>query len=237
MKKLKPTNCHECEQADCYMLNHCSADWIDFVNKSKSCFQVKKGEPIFNEGDKVEGVYFIQEGKAKVFKVGVNHKEQIFRFVKSGDILGFKGWEREKMSISASALENSKICFINRNDFDEILKNNSKLTYDLMSFYANELYKSEVKARNLAQMSVVELVATSLLYIYKVYGENKEGYLDVCLSRQELASLSGTTKEQVSKYLSEFNEEGIIITDKRAIKLLSTNKLRKISEKYLEKLK
>lgn len=231
--KKKTINCQECKNLDCTILKNCSLDWLNYINTSKTCFQVKKGDIILHEGNIVEGIHFIQEGKVKVFKTGVNSREQIVRLSKSGDILGHRGWERNKMPISASAIENSIICFVNNNDFSNTLKHNAKLTYDLMLFYANELYFSEVKARNLAQMSVIELVADALLYIHEVYGEDTERYLDVRLSRQEIADLSGTTKEQVSKYLSEFNEEEIIITNKKAIKILSVNRLREISQKYL----
>lgn len=233
MKIKKPISCQECKILDCAILKNCSSDWLDYINTSKICFRVKKGDIIFYEGDIIEGMRFIQEGKIKVFKTGINSREQIVRLSKTGDILGHRGWERNKMPVSASAIENSTICFVNNNDFSNALKHNAKLTYDLMLFYANELYFSEVKARNLAQMSVTELVADALLYIHQVYGEDSEGFLDVRLSRQEIADLSGTTKEQVSKFLSEFNEDGIIITNKKAIKILSANRLREISQKYL----
>lgn len=235
MRKKVNINCQECENLNCSLLKNCTTDWLDYINQVKVCFKIKKGHNILFEGNSVDGIHFIQEGKVKVYKTGINRKEQIVRLSKAGDILGHRGWNRKEMPVSANAIEDSKICFVNSIDFNKILQNNPKLIYELMLFYSDELHTSEIKARNLAQMQVIELLTDALLYILETYGENKNGYLNACLSRQEIADLSGTTKEQVSKYLSSLKNEGIIETNKNQIKILSPKQLKEISYRYIIK--
>lgn len=235
MRKTTSISCKDCESLDCSILKRCSPEWLEFIDRNKICFYVKKGNNILHEDTPSRGMHFIQNGKVKVFKSGINFKEQIIRLSKSGDLLGHRGWNRSEMPISAIALEDCKICFLHEKDFNKVLRNNNELTYELMLFYSDELYNSEVKARNLAQMNVLELVTDALLYILDVYGENAEtGFLNVSLTRQEIADLSGTTKEQVSKYLSELNKDGVIETEKSLIKIKSVGKLKAISQKYIK---
>ena len=91
-----------------------------------------------------------------------------------------------------------------------------------------ELRQSEERMKSLSLMNVREKVAYSLLYINEVLGIVSSGELDALLSRQELAELAGTTKEQVSKCLSEFELDGMVMMDCKKITIPDIQKLKKI---------
>ncbi|MEK6616391.1 MAG: Crp/Fnr family transcriptional regulator, partial [Bacteroidota bacterium] len=119
----------------------------------------------------------------------------------------------------------SVICSFPRHVFLDLLQNNQDLTFNLLMFFADELYNSEVRERNMAHMNVREKTADTLCYLIKVYGADKYKTLNVCLSRQDIADFAGTTKQQVSKTLSDFKREGIIDLDVKNILILNEQKL------------
>ena len=160
MKKSKAI----CDQNNCFLFKNCMKEWHPAILQNQKTFRVKKGEVIFKEGDKVSGVYFVNSGNVKVHKKWDADKELIIRFAKTGAILGHRGIGSETgYPVSATALENGVICFVDMDFFEATLKVNADFTYKLLQFFASELCESERKMRNLAHMSVKGRVAESLL--------------------------------------------------------------------------
>ena len=94
-----------------------------------------------------------------------------------------------------------------------------------MTFYAEELNRSETKVKKLAQMTVREKVIDTLLYIHRKFGQSK--FLNITLSRSELSDYAGTTQEQVTRVLTSLKKEGLIQTNKKSIGINDVILLRK----------
>jgi CRP/FNR family transcriptional regulator, anaerobic regulatory protein len=220
--------CSNCDQS-CLIKLNCSNEWIEFANQHKRTVTFSKGQTILHEGMPVDAVTFIRKGKVKVFKTGNHGKSHIVRLSNSGDMLGHRGFNQKVMPVSAVALETCKICFFDINNFVYIIKNNPEFSYKLLLFYSDELNDSEVMTQNHAQMNVRERIADSLVRIFNVYGECKnEKCLDILLSRQDIADIAGTTKEQVSKYLYEFQEEKTLLIKGKKIVILELDDLKRL---------
>ena len=104
-----------------------------------------------------------------------------------------------------------------------------------MLFYAEELMKSEERIKNIAQMTVEEKIADSLLLIYNSYGLHEKDDLkkyDILLSRQEIAELAGTTYEQVIRTLTEFKRNKLIETSGKKITIRNYNRLNSLVSNY-----
>lgn len=205
-----------CDLKSCFFCKGCLPEWLSAIDAKRKTFQVKKGEVLFNEGDPVTGIYFVNEGKVKVHKKWGADKELIVRFGNKGAIVGHRGLGSNTVyPISATAIEPSIVCFIDMDFFLATLKVNHDFTFQLMMFFADELQLSERKMRNLAHMSVKGRVAQSLLSLKERFGTTQEGYIDIVLSRQDLASFSGTTYETVFRILNELvNDQTIEISGK-----------------------
>ncbi|OFX17775.1 MAG: hypothetical protein A2033_02300 [Bacteroidetes bacterium GWA2_31_9] len=222
--------CTDCETSDCWILKFCSKEWIDFVANNKVSHFYKKKQHVIYEKTLMEGIYFIHFGKVKVYKSGIGKKQQIVRLSKTGDILGHRGFNREYWPISAEIIEDSNICLLRIEHFNLLLKNNIELTNHLLLFYVDELFYSEEMARDLSQLSVRERVADALLKIKNAYCPSKEDKcVGVLLSRQDIADIAGTTKEQVSKNLAEFKEEKIINLNNKEIIIEDSDRLNTIA--------
>jgi CRP-like cAMP-binding protein len=225
--------CANCTNSRCLFFEPGSSDITALLRSHKTVIRCRKEQYIFYEGAPVNGIYFILEGKVKIFKTGIAGRQQIVRLARPGDILGHRGFGgRNIYPIAAQALEDCLICLIETKVFFDLLRNDPELSLRLMLFYADELKNSEVRIRNQAQMTIREKVADALLAIYDAYGSNEDGCLNATMSRQDIGDLAGTNKEQVSRQLSEFNADRLITLRGKQIAIPEPDALRRLLDVY-----
>ena len=208
-------------------------EWHPAIAANRKNFKVKKGQAIFNEGDEVKGIFFVYEGLVKVHKRWGEEKELIIRFAQEGAIFGHRVLGGNLIyPISATALSDSVICFIDNKFFESTLKVNTDFTYKLMLFFASELQEAERKMRNLAHMSVKGRIAQALISLEEQFGSKEDHSINLELSRQDLASYAGATYETVFRVLTELLKEGIIITSGRKITINDRVKLLELTTEH-----
>ncbi|MFI5149767.1 MAG: Crp/Fnr family transcriptional regulator [Bacteroidia bacterium] len=230
----KKISCSDCTNFVCYIRQHCSFEWLNRIGLKKIQIEHQPKDIIFREGGYVEGTYFIQQGNVKIVASGIDHREQIVRMVTSGQVLGHRGMDDDKYPVSAIALSETAVCFIDNETLYEAYMQNPKLTFQMVEFYSHELQKAEIRMKYLAQMNVREKIAEALLFIKDVFGLNKsDDTLNVSLSRQEIADMTGVMVEQVSRELGQFVKKKFIIKKGRSgIKLSDINGLQDVIRKY-----
>lgn len=223
----KNTDCYSCPNTDCLIKKHCLDGNADEFLAQKSCIPCKKTQNIIIEGSPVQGLFFVLSGKVKVMNTGINGREQILRFAKNGEMIGQRGFSSQQFyPIGAVAMENSIICSFSVPVITKMLKSLPKLTYNFMMFYADELNRSETKVRTLAHMSVREKVIDAILYINRKFGQ-VDDFLDIRLSRRDIADFAGTTEEQVIRMISALKKENLIKTSGKKIGIPDLELLRK----------
>ena len=211
-------NKKNCDLQSCVLCRQCIKDWLPAVDSNRKSFHFKKGELLFKEGEVMTGMYFINTGLVKVHKHWNNDKELILRIASHGDIVGHRGLGTDTIyPVSGTALEPTNTCYIDLDFFNSTLKVNPGFLYQLMMFFASELKESEKRMRNLAHMSVKGRVANALLFLKQKFGTTPEGCIDLSLSRQDLASYTGTTYETLFRTLNELADENAIKTDGKNI--------------------
>lgn len=229
MEMNKKTSGSSCNLRDCLLCKLCLPDWIPAVGIHRKNFLFKKGQRVFNEGEPVMGIYFVYSGIMKIHKKWGQEKELIIRFAGRGDIVGHLGLGKEtRYPVSATAVEDAMVCYLDMDFFESTLRVNTNLTYTLMRFLADELQESHRGMRNLAHMSVKARVAQSLVSLKSRFGTRKDGAIAVTVSRQDMASFAGTTYETLFKMLNELTVEGCIRLDGRNMTILDEDKLRAI---------
>ncbi|KQR70431.1 transcriptional regulator [Pedobacter sp. Leaf176] len=221
-----------CDLKSCFMCKHTLPEWHAAINSHKRNFTAKKGELIIREGDPVTGVYFVTSGNIKVHKQW-GDKELIIRFANNGAIFGHRGISSTNLvyPISATALETTSLCFVDIEFFKATLKVNHDFAYELLMFYADELQASEKKMRNLALMSVKGRLAVAILNLRDQFGLNEEGFLNLALSRQDLAAFTGATYETVFRTMNELLSEKLIHVKNKMIGILDEERLIDLSKK------
>jgi CRP-like cAMP-binding protein len=229
MMSAKP-DCFDCMAKNCSVLKNCDDHWLSIINDRKKVVRAREGQAVVSDGLLLSDFYFVFKGKMKVVAKGLYGKQQIKRLVTSGNAIGFRALARENiLPVSVYALEDTALCSIDRQSFLDLLRENPDLMLDTLAMMAGELQKMEQRMQNLTTMNVREKTADALLYIHEVFGLAESGELDVSLSRQEIAEIAMTTKEQVSKCLSEFASEGKIEVKGKKIFLTNIDELKSLT--------
>jgi CRP-like cAMP-binding protein len=201
-------------------------EWIPAAGVHRKNLAYKKGELIFQEGDIVNGIFFVYSGTVKVHKKWGSEKELIIRFARAGSLFGHRGLGKDHhYPISATALEPVEVCYFDLEFFQASLKVNLGLSQGLLQFFADELQASERKMRDIAHMQVKGRVAQALLQLKDDFGLAPEGYIGLTLSRQDLASLVGATYETVFRIINELAQEGLIRLEGKQIFITDAERL------------
>lgn len=208
-------------------------DYNKYIEAKKTVF-FNKGEALFEEGSNVDGIYFIENGTAKLYKLGFNRKEQILRFIKEGDIIGYRALLiGEAYQATAEAMNDLQAIFIPSDVFLHLLEVDSQLSYTMLQKISFELGESSNTVTFLAQKTVRERLAEVLLLLEQKLGTDPEGFIKISLTREEIANLIGTATESAIRLISEFKQDDYIAVEGRNIKILNHEKLKKLGHVVL----
>lgn len=224
--------CDICGTHTISFLHHCTAAQIKKINETKTCSRHKKGEHLFFEDNIPQGIYCINSGVVKLVKTNNDGKEQILRFAIAGDFLGYRALiADEPLVASAICLEDTNCCFIPQKIFMELLGENTSIAKDLLKSLSHELGLVEERVQSLAQKSVRERLAETLLFLHQTFNQqnNDDAVIHITLPREDIANIVGTATETVIRLLSEFKNDKLIELQGKRIRLLNREKLEKIS--------
>lgn len=215
-KSYKHVTCENCLSRKNSLFCSMTGEDLATIDTSKSCSYFKKDQPLFIEGSLPRGVFCINEGKVKIYSRGEEGKEQIIHVATSGEIVGFRAmFSGEPYSVAANTLEESNICFIGKNDFLNLVDTNVTLRNGILRELSKELADRASFIKNMAQKSVRERLASALLILDDIYGEEM-----INLSREDMANFVGTATETLIRLLKDFKDEGFIRTHVRKIEVL-----------------
>ena len=225
------SKCEHCIVREFSSLKALNKDELLKIASCKTSYTIKKGEPIFEEGESVNGIYCVKDGVCKLSKLSANGKDQIVKLVKSGELLGQRSMiSDEPANLSAVALEDMEVCFIPRSEVLQFFNNNNQFSMNVMKSICGDLKESDDHMVSMAQKTVKERLAETLLYLEDTFGKNEDGSLHIQLSREELAGMIGTATESCIRLLSEFNKGGVIDLNGKRISITDRNKLKRLSE-------
>lgn len=224
-KSYKFITCENClTRKDTLFQSFCGST-VDGLDSVKTCSFYKKNQPLFLEGSSPRGVFCMNSGKAKVFARGEEGKEQIIHISASGEIVGFRAmFSGEPYKVSATTLEESNICFIAKSDFLNLVDTNITLRNGIMRELSKELAERATFITNMAQKSVRERLAFSLVLLDDIYRHEM-----INLTREDLANFVGTATETLIRLLKDFKDEVLIKTHARKIEILDKEGLLRIA--------
>ncbi len=225
--------CENCSIRNANSLRVLSEEELANISNKKTVMSFKKGDILFEEGNYLNGVFCLRNGKCKVTKLSPNGKDQIIRFIKKGELVG----ERSVLSgstahLTVTALEDMEACFIPKEEIELSFKKNTDFSIDITRAICADLDNANISIANLAQKNVKERLADTLLLFDRTFGVDEDGFLNIKLSREEIANAIGTATESSIRLLSQFKKEGLIELKGKKIKLLEKVKLQHITEGY-----
>ncbi len=224
------SKCEQCIVRQFSSLKALNKEELLRMANCKTSYTIKKGEPIFEEGEVTNGIYCVKEGVCKLSKLSDNGKDQIVKLVKPGELLGQRSMiSDEPANLSAVALEDMEVCFIPRSEIMHFFTQNNQFSMNVMKTICGDLKDADDHMVNMAQKTVRQRLAETLIYLEETFGKNDDGTLRIQLSREELAGMIGTATESCIRLLSELNKSEYIELIGKKIKLLDKNKLKRLT--------
>jgi len=222
--------CEECFTEDHPVFKELTPEQLDDINYDKTCSIYKRGTVVFQENHRINGFYCVESGILKMYKTGIDGKEQIIRFAKAGDIIGYRSvLSSELACTTARVIEDATVCYIPGEHLFTLLSTNSSFAMKLMQLTCMELGEANNYITDIAQKTVRERLAEILLLLKDKFDLDENQVLQISLTREELANIVGTATESVIRLLSEFKHDKLIELQGRKIKILNLTGLQKIA--------
>ena len=231
-KELHEKYCNICIDSPNSLFASLDESSKSIIRQTSICKMYRKGDLIYEEGNKPFGLICLITGKAKIAKKGIAGREQIVRMAKPVGFIGYRAFFAEEMHIaSAEALEESIVCIMKTELIFGIVRSNSDVAMNVIRALATDLGFSNRRTVTLTQKHIRGRLAESLLFLKETYGvEEDQCTLSIYLSREDLANLSNMTTSNAIRTLSNFASEKLITIDGRKIKIIDEEKLKKISK-------
>lgn len=189
----------------------------------------KKKENIYSEGNYPKSIFFLSKGKVKTYKTNEQGKEFITGLYKEGDFFGYLSLLEEGNYVdSATALEDSEILFIPKDDFFSLIYRNAEVSKKFIKILSDNLHEKEEQLIKLAYNSVRKRVAEALATLANRYKKDGEQSFSINISREDLANLAGTATETTIRTLSDFKDEGLVDIKGGTVSITNFDKLLKM---------
>ena len=191
----------------------------------------KKKQIVYSEGNQPNRLYYVVKGKIKAFKSNDEGKELVTGLFSAGDFLGYVAiMEDTVYKDSATAMEETELAIIPREDFDKLINNNKQVAQEFIRLLAKSVSEKEDQLINIAYNSLRKKVADALLVLYNKYHLKSGDTNAMSISRGSLATIAGTAKESLIRTLSDFRNEKLIdINSDGSILILNLRKLESLS--------
>lgn len=225
------SKCDQCIVRDFSALKTLTKDEVLHLADCKTTRTIRKGETLFSEGAMIGGVFCVKNGVCKLTKLSRNGKDQIVKLIRRGELLGQRSMISEEPSnLTAVALQDMEVCFVPKNEIIGFFNQNNQFSMSMMRGICGDLREADDIMVHMAQKSVKERLAYSLLMLERDFGTNPDGSLQLHLTREELANMVGTATESCIRLLSEFNKSGLIQIKGKEIYLRDYARLKQLSE-------
>ncbi|MEO8240067.1 MAG: response regulator [Flavobacterium sp.] len=196
------------------------------IIQEQICRKYKKKQVIHYEGDKALGIYVVMSGKIKTIKLAEDGRELMTGMFETDDFLGMNVLlSSETYTDTATAIEDSTLCFMPKKQLDELLHLYPDLAAKFIRILSQDIREKELHLLQLAYQSVRKRIAEAIIRLFKLH--SAEGDC-IKITRDDLAAMSGTASETVSRTLTDFKNEGLIEKTDSGLRLLDLEKMTKL---------
>ena len=227
------SRCENCIVRQFNSLRALSKDELKKVSDAKISKKINKGDALFEEGQKLDGVYCVREGVSKLAKLSTNGKNQIVKLATKGEVMGQRSViAEESTNLSAVAVNDMEVCFIPKEIISSALNSNPNFALEVLRHMAHDLKEADDVIVNMSQKTVKQRLAEAFLYLKNSFGEDKDGFLLLTLSREDYANVVGTATESCIRLISEFKKKGFIKTSGKRIGVLEDTRLQELVDGF-----
>lgn len=192
--------------------------------------RLKKGEYLFRAGEPFASLFAIRTGFFKTTIASQDGRDQVTGFFMSGELIGMDGICTHTHSCDAVALEDSEVCELPFSHMEELGQNIPSLQTHFFRLMSREIVRDQGVMLLLGNMRAEERLAAFLLNLSNRLHARGFAANDFILrmSREEIGSYLGLKLETVSRTLSKFHHEGLILVEHKHIKILEPQALKQM---------
>ena len=165
-------------------------------------------EHVFMQGDRLSGIYKVLKGTVICYRLMADGRRHIQSFVSGGEYLAISFAERH--DVSAEALTDVEVLCTPRAAFDRYLEIDMQFRRGILTMMGSKLRSAREQALLLARKNAMERTASFLIFLDERFRNPKTGYVDIRMSRCDIADYLGLTLETVSRMMNKLKQSGII---------------------------
>ena len=220
----KCSTCQGCTK--CSFLSALPKEMHAQAHRSKSTYDLDRGNLLFREGEHPKGIWVICAGRVKIFRQSADGKSLITRTAQHGEMVGYRAFfNGQPFQASGEAMEKTRVSFFEGSFIHLLVATCGDFSFKMLTRLARDLATAESMATNMAYRSAHDRV---LDVLYDYHQRNLGGGLAglrFVIPRRELAELAGLTVETIVRVLRVLEKEGYVTTDGRQINVIDTQKL------------
>lgn len=195
---------------------------------------LKKGQALFQQGDRADAVFLVLAGRVKIVEAGAEGNVVVLRLDGPGALLGLLAALGGEPSypVSAEVLEPCTAARWDGRELSALMRAHPGIALAALPMVLARLREVQDQYRELATERVERRVARAVVRLVRQAGQRTpEGVrVDVALTRQELAEMAGTTLYTVSRLLSRWAADGVLVTRGRKLLITQPHALVRLAE-------
>ncbi len=219
--------------AGCPLFESLAPEVLDEVVAHGSRADYRRRDIVFLEGDAADTFLIVMSGRLKLIQTSADGQEVIVRYVGLGEMCAVVAlFAGNTYPVTAEAVEDTRVIRWGRGRMEELFEAHPLLALNAMQLLSERMREVTSRLRELATEKVARRVARALLRLARKTGKRVEGgvLLDLPLSREDLAAMTGTTLFTVSRLLAEWEREGIVETGRERVVITHPHGLVAIAE-------
>lgn len=203
------------------------------VSEAAGIREMKAGVPFFREGDPAEFFFVVQTGTVKLTQLTPEGHQVVLRLIGPGEAFGgVAAFGGGVYPVTAEAVTDVSALEWPGPVMASLMETFPKLALNALRFVAARLHELQVRYRQLATEKVERRVARALLRLVEHAGRRTDAgvRIDLPLSREDIAQMTGTTLYTVSRIISRFEADGLVEAGRQSIVVRNPHALTSIAD-------
>lgn len=206
---------------------------LEEVRAAAQMKHVDAGATFFREGDPASSFFVLDSGSVKLTQLTPEGHQVVLRLVGAGDAFGgVAAFGGGTYPITAEAVTDAAALEWLGSAMTRLMERHPRLALNALQFVAARLHELEVRYRQLATEKVERRVARALLRLVQQAGRPIEAgvLIDLPLSRDDIAQMTGTTLYTVSRIVSRFETDGLLDAGRQRVVIRNPSALSRIAD-------
>ena len=217
----------------CFLFKGLDADGLTAVCKLAKIREIEAGEFFFHEGEPAEAFFVVRSGVVRLLQTTTDGKQVIMNLCGPGDGMSIvSALDNAVNPASAEAVKEASAYMWNKTTIKQLMNRYPIVAINGMEMLASRFHRVQDRYRELATERVEQRVARALLRLVEKNGiETSTGTrIDMPLTRQDIAQMTGTTLFTVSRILSKWEHTGLVHTGRQSVEIALPQQIVRIAE-------